>query len=187
MAHPEGTGEQAVSVEATVSAPRRWPRIGAVVLIPVTLGALATVVLYATRAQPPPSLPQALVQQPAVAATDTQTRDGPILIIQPRTAVQVRIPVGQFLEIVLQSGPEQTVVSNTPATLAPVIANPPCHAVTICAAPGAQAWTFHAIHAGVVYLTIAFGRHCSATTGLCDSVHVVLLKPFAVYSRPQAQ
>jgi hypothetical protein len=176
-----------MSVEATVGASRRWLLIGAVVLIPVTLGALATIVLYATRAQPPPSLPQALVQQPAVVAADTETRDGSILIIQPRGAQQVRIPVGQVLEIVLQSGPEQTVVSNTPATLAPVLATPPCHVLSICAAPGAQAWTFHAVHAGVVYLTIAFGRHCSATTGLCDSVHVVLLKPFAVYSRPQAQ
>jgi hypothetical protein len=78
------------------------------------------------------------------------------------------------------------VMSEVPGILIP-IPNPPCHDIAICGLPGTQAWTFSAVHAGVTYLKISFGRHCSLITGACDSIHTVLLKPFSVFSRPQAQ
>jgi hypothetical protein len=166
------------------SARRRLFVVAAYVLIPITLGALATVVLYATR---PPAPPAAPVSTAVPAASDTEITDGNILILQPATTNQVKIPLGQEFEIVLQTGPGQTVVSDTPDILIPVTPNPPCHIFTLCGIYGSETWTFSAVHKGVGYLKISFGRHCSLTTGACDSIHTVLLKPFAVYARPQAQ
>ncbi len=173
-----------MSVDGQPSARRRWFVVGAYVLIPITLGALATVVLYATRAPAPREAPTTTA---AAAASDTEITDGDILILQPATTNQVKIPLGQEFEIVLQTGPGQTVISDTPTILVPVATNPPCHIFTICGIEGSQMWTFDAAHKGVGYLKISFGRHCSATTGACDSIHTVLLKPVAVYSRPEAQ
>jgi hypothetical protein len=165
----------------------RWLVIGAAVLMPVTVGALATVVLYATRPISP-AAPTAPTTVPAAAAiADTTIADGKVLVIQPATTNRIDIPVGQLVEIVLQAGPGQRVVSNTPSILMQVTPNPPCQIVTLCEAPGAASWTFEAAHAGVAYLTISYGRHCSPTSGLCDNLRFVLLKPFGVYPRSQAQ
>jgi hypothetical protein len=181
MAHTERADDEALSAESRRSALRRW-MIAAVVAIPVMLGALATVVLYATHPAPPPSPP---VPTPALAPIDITTHDGGTIIIEPGTTSQVRVALGAMVEIVLQTGPGQMVMSEVPGILI-AVPNPPCH-VSICGLPGTDAWTFSAVHAGVTYLKISFGRHCSATTGDCDSIHTVLLKPFSVYSRPQAQ
>lgn len=153
-------------------------------LIPITLGALATVILYATRAPVPAAPP---IPTAAPAASDIKINDGTILIVQPATTNQVKIPVGQEFEIVLQTGPGQAVVSETPDILVPVTPTPPCDVARLCGVAGSAMWAFTAAHRGVGYLQISFGRHCSPVTGDCDSIHTVLLKPFAVYSRPQAQ
>jgi hypothetical protein len=163
---------------------RRWIVVGSTVLIPVTLGALASVVLYANRVVPPAA---ATAPAPAVAVpatSDTMIADGKLLVIQPATNERVEIPLGQVVEIVLQSGPGEGVVSNTPEILTPVTPNPLCQIVTLCDEPGATSWTFDAVRSGVAYLSINFGRHCSVTTGACDSMHIVLLKPFAVDPQP---
>jgi len=159
---------------------RRWMVVGSAVLIPVTLGALASVVLYTLRRVPPAA---ATAPAPAIgvpATSDTLIADGRLLVIQPATNDRVEIPLGQVVEIVLQSGPGQGVVSETPQILTQVTPNPLCQIVTLCDEPGATSWTFDAVRPGVAYLSISFGRHCVATTGACDSVHIVLLKPFAV-------
>ncbi|MGA7988160.1 MAG: hypothetical protein WCB51_07160 [Candidatus Dormiibacterota bacterium] len=173
-----------MSADGRPSARRRLFVVSAYVLIPITLGAVATVILYATRPAPPPAAP---ISTAVPAASDTEITDGSILILQPETTNQVKIPLGQEFEIVLQTGPGQAVVSDTPGILVPVTPNPPCHIFSLCGTPGTDAWTFHAAQKGVGYLKISFGRHCSLTTGACDSIHIVLLKPFAVYGRPQAQ
>lgn len=165
----------------------RWLVVGAAVLVPFTVGALATMVLYATRptAQALPSFPT--LAPVAAAIADTTIADGELLVIQPATTNRIDVPVGQVLEIVLEAGPGQGVVSNTPAILMPVTPNPPCQIVTLCDAPGAASWTFDAKHIGTAYLIISYGRHCSPTTGLCDNLRFVLLKPFGVYPRTQPQ
>jgi hypothetical protein len=183
MAHTERADDETLSADARRSALRRW-LIAAIVMVPVTLGSLATVVLYATHPAPPPSPP---APTPViVSGIDVTTHDGATLIIKPGTTNQVRVALGTVVEIVLQTGPGQMVMSEVPGIFL-AIPNPPCDIVSVCGLPGTQAWTFSAVHAGVTYLKISFGRHCSATTGDCDSIHTVLLKPFAVYSRPQAQ
>ena len=166
---------------------RRWIVVGSTVLIPVIVGAVASVLLYATRRVPPVAAALATAPAPAVAlpaTSDTMIADGKLLVIQPVTSYGVEIPLGQVVQIVMQSGPGQTVVSDTPAILTPVTPNPLCQIVTLCDEPGATSWTFDAVRPGVAYLSISFGRHCSAITGACDSMHVVLLKPFTVDPRP---
>lgn len=167
----------------------RWLVVGAAVLVPVTVGALATVALYATRptAHTAPSFP--ILVPAAAAVADTTIADGKLLVVQPATTNRIDVPVGQVIEIVVEAGPGQRVVSNAPGILMPVTPNPPCQIVTLCDAPGAGSWTFDAAHVGVAYLTISFGRHCSPTTGQCDNLHLVLLKPFGVYppTPPQTQ
>jgi hypothetical protein len=184
MADTTSSDAPALSSTPLPHAARRWMVVGSAVLIPVIIGALASVVLYATRRVPP--VVAATTPVPAVdvpAASDTMIADGKLLVIQPATTDRVEIPLGQVVEIVLQSGPGQKVVSNTTEILTPVTPNPPCQIVTLCDQPGAATWTFDAVRAGVAYLTISFGRHCSATTGACDSMHIVLLKPFTVDPR----
>jgi predicted secreted protein len=183
MAHTERADDAALNAESRPHALRRWLIVGAAVLVPIVLGALATVALYATRPAPPPSPP---VATPGLPPSDTTINEGGTVIIEPGTTNQVRVALGEVVEIVLQSGPGQMVMSEVPGIFI-AIPNPPCHIATVCGLPGTEAWTFSAVHAGVTYLKISFGRHCSATTGDCDSIHTVLLKPFSVYSRPQAQ
>ncbi len=182
MARPERADDGALSAE-TPAAPRRWLVVATAVLVPVLLGAVATVALYATHPAPPPPPP---VATPAPPPSDVTIKDGGTIIIKPGTTDQVRVALGALVEIVLQTGPGQMVMSEVPGIFIPVT-NPPCHAPTICGLPGTQAWSFSAAHAGVTYLKISFGRHCSLITGACDSIHMVLFKPFSVYARPQAQ
>lgn len=183
MAHTERADDPALSAESRRPASRRWLVVATAVLVPITLGALATVVLYATHPAPPASPP---VATPALPPSDVTINDGGTIIIEPGTTNQVRVALGAVVEIILQTGPGQMVMSEVPGIFL-AIPNPPCHVPAICGLAGTEAWTFSAAHQGVTYLKISFGRHCSATTGDCDSVHTVLLKPFAVYSRPQAQ
>lgn len=160
---------------------RRWLLIGAAALIPIALGALSTLVIYATRSQP------AAVSQLALASEDNQVHDGSVLIIQPRTAREIMVPLGQVFEIVLATGQGQNVSADNPAILASVSPNPPCHVFVPCRTPGAQEWTFRALSRGVAYLHISFGvvvcppgDHCPSITQSPTS----LLKPIAVYLRP---
>ncbi len=182
MAYSERTDDEALSADSQRPASRRW-LIATAAVVPVVLGGLATVVLYATHPSPPPPPP---VATPAGPPSDVTIHDGGTIIIQPGNTNQVRVALGAVVEIVLQTGPGQMVMSEEPGIFRP-IPNPPCDDATVCGRPGTEAWTFSAAHQGVTYLKISFGRHCSATTGDCDSIHTVLLKPFSVYSRPQAQ
>ncbi len=160
------------------NATRRWVLVLAAVLTPMALGALATVVLYATRANP------VAAPTKSVAASDVKGLDGSVLVLQPRTTAPVRIPLGIAVEVVLQPGLGEAVASENPAILV-ATATPTCHLSSLCAMPGAQRWTFRAIHAGVAYLKISFGVHVCRADGLCTIIALVL-KPIAVYSRPQA-
>ena len=185
MADTARRDDSPLSIDTAV--PLRWVVIGASVLIPVIAGALATVVLYATRPTPRAAAAAPTTVPVAAAVADTTIIDGNLLVIEPATTNRIDVPVGQVVEIVLEAGPGQTVVSNTPAILTPMTPNPPCQIVWLCEAPGAASWAFEAAHTGVAYLTISFGRHCSPTSGLCDNLHFVLLKPFSVYPRSPTQ
>jgi len=182
MAFTARTDDQALSAGEQGPDARRWLTIGASVLIPVTLGAIATLVLYATH--PTPVIPTTALS-PAPVAADTRITDGALLIIQPATSEQIKIPLGQEFEIILQTGPGQKVTSNDTAVLAIVTPNPPCHVVTLCGVADGGEWTFKAVGRGVGYLTISFGRSCPPPSGACSSAHTGLVKPFAVYTRPQ--
>lgn len=170
--------DRALSAADPAIATRRWLLIVAAMLAPIALGALITVVLYATRAQP-------VVARPAsAAASDIKGRDGSVLVLQPKTTEQVRVPLGTSIEIVLLPGFGETVEPANPDILT-ATANPPCHLKAICGFPGAHAWTFRAIHAGVGYLKIIFGFRVCQEDGACTTTPYVF-KPIAVYSRPQA-
>jgi hypothetical protein len=181
MAYTERADDEALSAAPR---PRRWLVVAAAVIIPVLLGALATVVLYASRPAPPPLPPLA---SPPLPASDVTIKDGGTIIIEPGTTNQISVALGAVVEIVLHTGPGQMVMSEVPGIFIP-IPTPRCDVPAVCGLePGMKAWTFSAVHAGVTYLKISFGRHCSPITGDCDSIHTVLLKPFAVSARPQAQ
>ncbi len=177
MARPS-RNDEALSPAAGPVATRRWLVVVAAVLAPIALGALITVVLFATRAQP-------VVARPAASepAGDIQQHDGALLIVQPKTTAQVRLPLGTSVEIVLLPGLGETVESANPDILT-ATASPPCHLTAICGFPGAQVWTFRAIHAGVGYLKIIFGFRVCQQDGCTTTPYV--FKPIAVYSRPQA-
>ena len=181
MARTERSDDQALSAEPRPT-PRRWLVVAAAVLLPVTLGALATVVLYATHPAPPPLPPLAT---PAFAPSDVTVTDGGTIIIEPGTTNQVTVALGTVVEIIVLTGPGHTVMSEVPGILVPML-SPPCDVPTVCGLPGTKTWTFRAVHAGVTYLKISFGRRCTAITG-CDSIHTVLLKPVSVYAQPQAR
>jgi hypothetical protein len=182
MAFTARSDEQALSAGEAGPDARRWLTVGASVLIPVTLGAIATLVLYATH--PAPVIPSTAIPAAPVPA-DTRVTDGALLLIQPATTEQIKIPLGQEFMIILQSGPGQKVTSNDTAVLATVTPNPPCDDATLCGAADAGEWTFKAVGRGVGYLTISFGRSCPPPSGACSGAHLVLVKPFAVYTRPQ--
>jgi hypothetical protein len=170
--------DEALSPAAGPVATRRWLQVVAAVLAPIALGALITVVLYATRAQP-------MVARPASApAGDIEQHDGSLLVLQPKTPGQVRVPLGTSVEIVLLPGLGETVESANPNILT-ATANPPCHVKAICGFPGAHAWTFRAIHAGVGYLKIIFGFRVCQDDGAC-TITPYVFKPIAVYAKPQA-
>ena len=171
--------DQALSTGDRPVALRRWLWVIAAVLFPITLGAVISVVLYATRPQPVALRPGAVV-----AASDVKGRDGLVLVLQPKTAEQVRVPLGTNVEVVLLPGYGENVESVNAGILI-ATATPPCHLTAICGFPGAHAWTFRAIHAGVGYLEIIFGFRVCHEDGAC-TVTPYVFKPIAVYSRAQA-
>ena len=169
--------DEALSPAVAAVATRRWLLVAAAVLAPIVLGALITVVLYVTRAQP-------VVARPVSApAGDVEQHDGSLLIVLPKTSEQVRLPLGTSIEIVLTPGLGETVETANPDILT-ATANPPCRLKAICGFPGARVWTFRAIHAGVGYLRIIFGVRICQQDGCTTTPYV--FKPIAVYARPQA-
>jgi hypothetical protein len=170
--------DEALSAGANPLAARRWLLVAVAVLVPIALGALATVFLYAARPKP-------VVTRPTVVAEpDVKGLDGSVLVLQPKTTTQVKIALGSTIEIVLASYPGETVVSQDPLTLSPV-PNPPCDRTALCGFPGAQRYTFQAIEGGVGYLEIVFGFHVCYTNDECTTTPYVY-KPIAVYTRPQS-
>ena len=167
---------EALSPVAAPVATRRWLLVAAAVLGPIVLGALITVVLYATRAQP-------VVARPVSApAGDVEQHDGSLLMLLPKTSEPVRLPLGASVEIVLLPGLGENVESANPDILT-ATSNPPCRLTAICGFPGAHAWTFRAIHAGVGYLKIIFGVRVCQQDGCTITPYV--FKPIAVYAKPQ--
>lgn len=178
MAHTP-RNDASLTGESRPASTRRWLLTTAAVLVPIALGALVTLVLYATRPQP------VLVRTPAVAAvTDLQGRDGSVLVIQPRTTGQVRVPLGTSVEVVLLPGLGETIDSANAGILVKTD-NPPCHLTTLCGFPGAEAWTFRTLHAGVGYLKIIFGFRTCDQDGAC-TVTPYVFKPISVYSAPRS-
>jgi hypothetical protein len=170
--------DRALSAADPAIATRRWLLVVAAMLAPIALGALATIVLYATRAHP-------VVARPvAVVASDVKGLDGSVLVLQPRTTQPVRVPLGMTVEVVLHPGYGQDIVSVNDNILA-ATANPPCHVTSLCGFPGAHIWTFRAVHGGVGYLKIIFGFTVCQSNGLC-TITPYVYKPIAVYTRPQA-
>jgi hypothetical protein len=170
--------DEALSARAQPIAARRWLLVAMAVIVPIVLGALATVVLYATRAKPVVARPE------VIHASDVKGLDGSVLVLQPQTTAQVKIALGSTIEVVLHSYVGETVVSEDPLTLNPV-PNPPCDLTALCGFPGAQRYSFQAIQGGVGYLEIVFGIHVCLTNGECTTTAFVY-KPIAVYTRPQA-
>lgn len=173
------SSDEAVSGGPRPIVKRRWLLVIAAVLTPIVLGALATIVLYATRAQPVVPRPAA-----AEATSDITGRDGTVLVLRPLTTAQVRVPLGTTVEVVLLPGYGETIESAN-ADILTATTNPPCHLTAICGFPGAHAWTFRAIHAGVGYLKIIFGFRVCEEDGAC-TITPYVFKPIAVSSRPQA-
>jgi hypothetical protein len=171
--------DEALSAGANPLAARRWLLVVVAVVVPIALGALATVVLYATRAKPVAHRPT------LVSASDVKGLDGSVLVVQPNTTAQVKIALGSTIEIVLTSYPGETVVSEDTLRLSPV-PNPVCDATAkaLCGFPGAQRYTFQAIQGGVGYLEIVYGFHVCYSNGDCTTTPYVY-KPIAVYTRPQ--
>jgi hypothetical protein len=168
--------DKALSSDAGQASRRRWVLVIAAVL---TLGALVTVVLYATRGQPVVTRPAAVA-----AASDVAGRDGSVLVLQPKTTAQVRVPLGTSVEVVLLPGLGETVESAN-ADILTATANPPCHLTAICGFPGALAWTFRTTRTGLGYLKIVFGFRICHEDGAC-TITPYVFKPIAVYSRPQS-
>ena len=180
MAYTERSDDDpALSLVARTARRRRLLLVCAAAFVPVTIGAIATVALYVTRPNPP--APKA----PIDTAPDTLVRDGSILIIQPRSPEAVKITVGQVVEIVLQSGPGQTVTAGDLAILA-AAPTPPCHIFTLCGIPGVETWTFRALAPGATDLMITFGSlqyTCGIDAAPCTPAppkHSVLIKPVTV-------
>jgi hypothetical protein len=169
--------DEALSTSANPLAARRWLLVVVAVVVPIALGGLATVVLYATRAKPVVPRPTLVVE------SDVRGLDGSVVVLQPKTTAQEKIALGSTIEIVLASYPGETVVSQDPQRLKPV-PNPACDETTLCGFPGAQRYTFQAIQGGVGYLEIVFGFHVCYTNGECTTTPYVY-KPIAVYTRPQ--
>jgi hypothetical protein len=171
--------DTALSTDAGQPSRRRWVLVMAAVLTPITLGALATALLYATRAQPVATRPAAVA-----AASDVAGRDGSVVVLEPRTTAQVRVPLGTSVEVVLLPGLGEAVESAN-ADILTATANPPCHLTAICGFPGAHAWTFRTTRTGLGYLKIVFGFRVCQQDGAC-TVTPYVFKPIAVYGRPQS-
>jgi hypothetical protein len=170
--------DEALSASTRPLATRRWLLVIAAVLAPIALGAVATLALFVTRHQP---VPQATSASPA---SDIKGYDGSVLVLQPLTTAQVRIPLGITLEVVLHPNVGQDIESVNSNILMQT-SNPPCHVKALCGFPGAEIWTFRAIDGGVGYLKIIFGFYVCHGHNQCTRTPLVY-KPIAVYSRPQS-
>jgi hypothetical protein len=168
-----------VSADRAPTAGRRWALIIVALLVPIALGAIATVVLYATRANPVVGPSSSYVN------TDVTGLNGSVLVVQPRSTASVRVPLGVDVEVVLQPGLGEAVDTQNSAILV-ATANPPCHVSALCGLPGAEIWTFRAIHAGLAYLKITFGVHICRPDGRLCTITPLVFKPIDVYSRAQA-
>ena len=173
--------DEALSGVGRPVATRRWLLVIAVVLTPITLGALVTVLLYVTRSHPASTPNPAAVSS---AVSDVKGYDGSVLVLQPETTGQIRIPLGLTIEVVLHPNVGQDIESLQTSVLAPT-ATPPCHVKALCGFPGAHIWTFRAVSKGVGYLKIIFGFTVCQKNGLC-TITPFVYKPIAVYSRTQA-
>jgi hypothetical protein len=171
--------DEALSAGTRPLVTRRWLLVIAAVLAPIVLGALATIALYVTRHQP--VVPRATSAGPP---SDIKGYDGSILVLQPLTTAQVRVPLGITLEVVLHPNVGQDIQSVNSSILVQT-ANPPCHVKALCGFPGAEVWTFRAIDGGVGYLKIIFGFYVCHGHNQCTRTPLVY-KPIAVYSRPQS-
>jgi hypothetical protein len=165
------------------SASRRWLLVIAAVLAPITLGAVISVVLFATRPQP-------VVPRPAatVATSDIKARDGSVLVLRLETTGQVRIPLGTSVEVVLLPGYGEDIESMNTAILV-ATTNPPCHLKAICGFSGAHAFTFRAIGPGVANLRVIFGfmvcnKDADSRVRGC-TITPYVFKPIDVYSQRQ--
>ena len=170
--------DEALSAGAGPASLRRWLLVTGAVLLPIAVGALATLVLYATRARP------AVAHPAVVASADVLGHDGSVLVLQPRTTEQIRVPLGTTVEIVLEPGIGQDIVSDTPGILADAV-TPPCHVTALCGFPGAHIWTFRAVHPGVGYLKMIFAFTVCRSDRLC-TIEPYAYKPISVPPTPGA-
>jgi hypothetical protein len=171
--------DEALSASTRPLATRRWLLVIAAVLAPIALGAVATLALYVTRHQPAVPRPTAIVP-----ASDIKGYDGSVLVLQPFTTAQVRVPLGITLEVVLHPNVGQAIQSLNSNILVQT-SNPPCHIKALCGFPGAEIWAFRAIDGGVGYLRIIFGLSVCQANHQCTRTPLAY-KPIAVYSRPQS-
>lgn len=155
--------------------PRRLV-LTSIVGIPIVIGMLVSVVLYATRATP--AAPPAPAPLPSPSATDTLVRDGQLLLLEPATLAPVAMLAGQKIEIVLNTGVGQTVSTLDPSGLE-AVANPACHLTPICGATGAGSWTFLALRPGTTQLHVIFGTGNCPQRASCPRL-LQLLIPITV-------
>lgn len=148
---------------------RRTLVITIIVVIPIAIGVLVSTVLYSTRVTPPPAAPL-----PSPTAMDAFVRDGQVLLFEPATSAPVSMLTGQEIEIVLNTGVGQTVLTLDPSVLEPV-ANPLCHLTPICGVPGAGSWTFMALHSGTAQVHVTFGTGDCPQRASCPRVLQLLI------------
>lgn len=149
--------------------------ITSIVVIPIAIGALISIALYATRVTPPVPAPL-----PSPSATDAFVRDGQVLLLEPATSTPVSVLLGQEIEVVLNTGVGQTVSTLDPLVLAS-IANPPCHVTPVCGVKGAASWTFVGSRPGTSNLHVIFGTGDCPQRASCPRV-LQLLIPVTVRS-----
>jgi len=147
-----------------------------IVGIPIVIGVLVSVALYATRATP--AVPPARAPLPSPSATDTLVRDGQLLLLEPATLAPVAMLAGQKIEIVLNTGVGQTVSTLDPSGLE-AVANPACHLTPICGVTGAGSWTFLALRPGTTQLHVIFGTGNCPQRASCPRL-LQLLIPITV-------
>ena len=156
---------------------RRRLAITGIVAIPIAIGALVSIALYATRVTPPVPGP---LPSPSVA--DTFALNGQVLLLEPATSAPVSMVEGHELEIVLRTGVGQKVSALEPSVLESV-ANPQCLVMSICGATDAGLWTFLARSPGVTHLHVIFGTGSCPQRASCPLV-LQLLIPIIV--KPKA-
>jgi hypothetical protein len=143
--------------------------IAGVVAIPIAIGVLVSIVLYATRVTPPVPGP---LPSPSVA--DTFALNGQVLLLEPATSAPVSMVAGQEIEVVLRTGVGQKVSALEPSVLQSV-ANPRCLLMPICGVTGAGLWTFLARSPGITHLHVIFGTGSCPQRASCPLVLQLLI------------